>query len=98
MTVSRIWYRWVKDGNTERRTGSLRPPIISSREDRHVTRIALMDRTATSRALSQELGSFTTIICTNSLMTFAAAWTLSSDTMAAATFDAASQTGKSSMV
>ncbi|GFU75088.1 uncharacterized protein TNCV_4853791 [Trichonephila clavipes] len=30
----------------------------SSREDRHVIRMALMDRAATSRALIQELGSF----------------------------------------
>ncbi|GFW92349.1 HTH_Tnp_Tc3_2 domain-containing protein [Trichonephila clavipes] len=58
MTVNRIWNRWLQDGNTERRAGSQRPPITSSREGRHVTRIALMDRTATSRALSQELGSF----------------------------------------
>ncbi|GFY07532.1 HTH_Tnp_Tc3_2 domain-containing protein [Trichonephila clavipes] len=34
------------------------PPITSSREDMHVTRMALMDRAATSRSLSQELGSF----------------------------------------
>ncbi|GFW39893.1 HTH_Tnp_Tc3_2 domain-containing protein [Trichonephila clavipes] len=38
--------------------GSQQLPITSSREDRHVTHIALMDRSAASRALSQELGSF----------------------------------------
>ncbi|GFV73903.1 HTH_Tnp_Tc3_2 domain-containing protein [Trichonephila clavipes] len=48
MTVRRVWNRSVQDGNTERRTGSQRPPITSSREDRHVTRVALMDRVATS--------------------------------------------------
>ncbi|GFV34842.1 HTH_Tnp_Tc3_2 domain-containing protein [Trichonephila clavipes] len=47
-----------QDGNTERRAGSQRSPITNSREDRHVTHIALMDRAAKSRALSQELGSF----------------------------------------
>ncbi|GFS66800.1 transposable element Tcb1 transposase [Trichonephila clavipes] len=55
---SRIWNRWVQDGKTERSAGSQRPPITSSREDRHVTLMALMDRAAPSRALSQELGSF----------------------------------------
>ncbi|GFT08039.1 uncharacterized protein TNCV_2589581 [Trichonephila clavipes] len=45
-------------GDTERRAGSRRPPITNSREDRHVTRITLMNRAATSRTLSQELGSF----------------------------------------
>ncbi|GFS84434.1 hypothetical protein TNCV_4606231 [Trichonephila clavipes] len=33
--------------------------LKSSREDSHVTRMALMDHAAPSRALSQELGSFT---------------------------------------
>ncbi|GFX46551.1 uncharacterized protein TNCV_4549901 [Trichonephila clavipes] len=48
--------RWVQDGITGRRAGSQRPPITSSREDRHFTRIAFMECAATSRALSQELG------------------------------------------
>ncbi|GFT56236.1 integrase catalytic domain-containing protein [Trichonephila clavipes] len=58
MTVSRIWNRWVQDSNTERRCRSQRPPLTGSREDIHVTRMALMKRTAKSRALRQELGSF----------------------------------------
>ncbi|GFV22721.1 HTH_Tnp_Tc3_2 domain-containing protein [Trichonephila clavipes] len=36
-TVSKIGNRWAQDGNTERRAGSQRPCITSSREDRHVT-------------------------------------------------------------
>ncbi|GFS52728.1 transposable element Tcb1 transposase [Trichonephila clavipes] len=43
--------------DTERRARSQKPPIPSSREDRHVTRIALMDRVDKSLALSQELGN-----------------------------------------
>ncbi|GFU71579.1 HTH_Tnp_Tc3_2 domain-containing protein [Trichonephila clavipes] len=43
MIVSRIWNSWVQDSNTECRAGSLQPPITSSREDRHVIRMALMD-------------------------------------------------------
>ncbi|GFV92348.1 hypothetical protein TNCV_3949581 [Trichonephila clavipes] len=46
------------EGNAERRAGSQRPPITNSREDRHVTHMALMDREATLRALSWESGSF----------------------------------------
>ncbi|GFU68278.1 hypothetical protein TNCV_834051 [Trichonephila clavipes] len=45
------------DGNTERRAGVTEIPITNSREDGHVTRKALMDRAATSSALSQELRS-----------------------------------------
>ncbi|GFX56536.1 uncharacterized protein TNCV_74821 [Trichonephila clavipes] len=48
----------VKDGITEPRTGPQRPTITSSRENRHVTSVDLMDRAAMSRAPSQELVSF----------------------------------------
>ncbi|GFW70458.1 HTH_Tnp_Tc3_2 domain-containing protein [Trichonephila clavipes] len=37
---------------------TVRPPITSSREDRHVTHMALMDRAATLPTLSQESRSF----------------------------------------
>ncbi|GFT60335.1 hypothetical protein TNCV_4971221 [Trichonephila clavipes] len=57
MTVSSIWNRWVQGGNTECHAGAQRPLITSSREDRRVTRMNLMDCAATSRALGQELGS-----------------------------------------
>ncbi|GFV63100.1 HTH_Tnp_Tc3_2 domain-containing protein [Trichonephila clavipes] len=56
--VRRIWNQWVQDGNTERCVRSRRPSITSSREDRHVTRKALIYHAATSRGLSHELGSF----------------------------------------
>ncbi|GFT10782.1 HTH_Tnp_Tc3_2 domain-containing protein [Trichonephila clavipes] len=58
ITVSRIWNGWFQDRNMERRAVSQRLRIPSSQGDKHVTRIILMDRVATSRALSQELGSF----------------------------------------
>ncbi|GFT46783.1 HTH_Tnp_Tc3_2 domain-containing protein [Trichonephila clavipes] len=54
MTVSIIWNGWVQDDKAERCAGFQRPSITSSREDRHVTRIASMDCAAKSRALSHE--------------------------------------------
>ncbi|GFX17127.1 HTH_Tnp_Tc3_2 domain-containing protein [Trichonephila clavipes] len=54
MTVSRIWNRGVQDGNTERHSGSQMPSITNSREDRHITRMALMDSAATPQCLRQE--------------------------------------------
>ncbi|GFY08189.1 HTH_Tnp_Tc3_2 domain-containing protein [Trichonephila clavipes] len=42
---------------TVHRAGSQRPCITSSRKDRHVTRMVLIDRAATSRALSEEFGT-----------------------------------------
>ncbi|GFV69736.1 HTH_Tnp_Tc3_2 domain-containing protein [Trichonephila clavipes] len=58
MTVRRIWNRWFQNGKMECRAGSQRPLITSSQEDRHVIRMVLIDHAATSRSLSQELGSF----------------------------------------
>ncbi|GFY05060.1 HTH_Tnp_Tc3_2 domain-containing protein [Trichonephila clavipes] len=57
-TFSRIWSRWVQGNKIEDRAGSQRFPITRSREERHVTRMSLMDRTAMLRALNQELVSF----------------------------------------
>ncbi|GFV18275.1 HTH_Tnp_Tc3_2 domain-containing protein [Trichonephila clavipes] len=56
MTVSRICNQWFQDGNTERRTGSQRPLFTRSREVCYP--MSLMDRAASSQALSQELRSF----------------------------------------
>ncbi|GFY14289.1 uncharacterized protein TNCV_3614771 [Trichonephila clavipes] len=53
MTISRIWNRWVQDGNTERHAGSQWAFITSSQEDSRVTLKALMDHAATSRALDE---------------------------------------------
>ncbi|GFU74235.1 HTH_Tnp_Tc3_2 domain-containing protein [Trichonephila clavipes] len=50
--------RW-NDGNAELRAGSQQPSVTGSRENSQGTRKDLMDRATTSRALSQELGSFT---------------------------------------
>ncbi|GFT68292.1 uncharacterized protein TNCV_659111 [Trichonephila clavipes] len=58
MTVSRIWKRRFQDGNIACRAVPQRSPITSSPEDRHATRMALMNLVPMSRALSQELGSF----------------------------------------
>ncbi|GFW96036.1 HTH_Tnp_Tc3_2 domain-containing protein [Trichonephila clavipes] len=91
ITVSRIWKRWVQDGNTERRAGSQRLLITSSQEARHVTRMALMDRAATSRALSQELGTFARQqMSTQTVRRCMQQHGLSSETMATDTLDAAS--------
>ncbi|GFW23983.1 HTH_Tnp_Tc3_2 domain-containing protein [Trichonephila clavipes] len=51
-------FRQDKDGNTEHRDGSQRHPITSSRKDRHVIHMALVDSAAPSQSLSHELRSF----------------------------------------
>ncbi|GFW28496.1 HTH_Tnp_Tc3_2 domain-containing protein [Trichonephila clavipes] len=57
-TDSRIWNRWVQDGNTESCAGSQWPHTTISQEDRHVTCMTLMDLAAKSQARNQELGLF----------------------------------------
>lgn len=57
-TVMRIWNQWVAEGHTERHAGSQRPPMTNAREDRHIVRSALQNRTTTSRTISQETGMF----------------------------------------
>ncbi|GFX60919.1 hypothetical protein TNCV_2275521 [Trichonephila clavipes] len=58
MTVSRICNRWIQDHNMEHRAASQWPFINSSREDRHVSSMPLMDSKASSRELNQKSGSF----------------------------------------
>ncbi|GFX98550.1 hypothetical protein TNCV_1501281 [Trichonephila clavipes] len=60
------------------------PLLLAAKK--HLPRMAFMDCTALFRALSQEAS-----VTKNSSLTFAAAWTLSSETRAAATLDTASQ-------
>ncbi|GFX73054.1 transposable element Tcb1 transposase [Trichonephila clavipes] len=63
-----VFAKFSEDGNTERRVESQWLPITSSQEDIHVTRrMALMDRTATSRALSQELKLFARQVSTRTV-------------------------------
>ncbi|GFW12709.1 HTH_Tnp_Tc3_2 domain-containing protein [Trichonephila clavipes] len=99
MTVCIIWNRWIKDGNTKHRAETLQPPIPRGREDRHVTRMVLIDCAAQPRVLSQELGRSLYDKCLyEKFDTFPTTWTLSSKIMAAATLDTEYQTGESSMV
>ncbi|GFX10924.1 hypothetical protein TNCV_511841 [Trichonephila clavipes] len=58
MTVSRISNRCVQVGDTELHAESQWSLITDNRQDRFVTHMAIMDRAAPSRGLSQELRSF----------------------------------------
>ncbi|GFT06379.1 hypothetical protein TNCV_1145641 [Trichonephila clavipes] len=97
MTISRVWNRWVEDGNRECRARSQRPPISSSRAC-YTHGLNGSWRHATSTESRIGVICKTINICTNSWTTFATLGTLSSEIKAAATLDAASQTGASSMM
>ncbi|GFW44027.1 transposable element Tcb1 transposase [Trichonephila clavipes] len=57
--VMRICNRWMKEGTTDRRGRSHPPQYTTSREDRQIMRMAVMDRSVTSRTLAQHIESVT---------------------------------------
>ena len=61
MTVCRVWNSSVLEGHTKRCAGSQWPTIINRWEDKHLTRMALLDHAAKSRTLSQEMGKITSV-------------------------------------
>lgn len=58
-TVVRVWRQWQEEGTTSRRPGSGARRQTTAREDRLLVRMALADRTATSRVLAQQWGAVT---------------------------------------
>ena len=92
MTLCRIWNRWVQEGNMERCARFQRFTITDGREDKHLTRMVLINSTFMSEALNQEcVVCKTTNVCTISSTIFATTCTVSSVTMVS--FDAISHSG-----
>lgn len=58
-TVMRICDRWVQEGTTDRRDRPHRPQCTTSRDDRQIVRMAVTDRSLTSRTISQQIQSVT---------------------------------------
>ncbi|GFV56597.1 transposable element Tcb1 transposase [Trichonephila clavipes] len=58
-TVMRIWDRWMQEGTTNRCGRSHPLKCTSSREDRQIVRMAVMDRSVTSRTVAQHIESVT---------------------------------------
>ncbi|GFS98951.1 transposable element Tcb1 transposase [Trichonephila clavipes] len=58
-TVIRICDRWMQNGTTERRGQSHPPQSTTSRENRQIVRMAVTDRSVTSRIVAQHIESVT---------------------------------------
>ncbi|GFS57772.1 transposable element Tcb1 transposase [Trichonephila clavipes] len=58
-TVKRISDRWMQEGTTDQRGRSHPPQCITSREDRKIVRMAVTDRSVTSRFVPQHIESVT---------------------------------------
>ncbi|GFW82393.1 transposable element Tcb1 transposase [Trichonephila clavipes] len=55
----RICDRWMQEGTTDHRGRSHPPQCTTSREDRHIVRMAVTDRSVTSRTIAQHIESVT---------------------------------------
>ncbi|GFY12810.1 transposable element Tcb1 transposase [Trichonephila clavipes] len=58
-TLMRIGDRWMQKGTTDRRGRSHPPQCTTSREDRQIVRMAVTDRSVTSRIVAQHIESVT---------------------------------------
>ncbi|GFV70027.1 transposable element Tcb1 transposase [Trichonephila clavipes] len=58
-TVIRICDCWMQEGTTDRRGGSHPPQCTTSLEDRQIVRMAVTDRSVTSRIIAQHIESET---------------------------------------
>ncbi|GFU19493.1 transposable element Tcb1 transposase [Trichonephila clavipes] len=58
-TVMRICDRWIQEGTTDQHGRSHPPQCTTSREDRQIVLIAVMDRSVTSRTVEQHIESVT---------------------------------------
>ncbi|GFT80954.1 transposable element Tcb1 transposase [Trichonephila clavipes] len=54
-TVMRICERWMQEGTTDRRGGSHPPQCTTSHEYRQIVRMAVTDRSVTSRTVAQHI-------------------------------------------
>ncbi|GFW77279.1 transposable element Tcb1 transposase [Trichonephila clavipes] len=59
ITVIQICDRWMQEGTTDRRGRSHPPQCTTSREDRQIVRMAVTDRSVTSRTVAQHIESVT---------------------------------------
>ncbi|GFY18016.1 transposable element Tcb1 transposase [Trichonephila clavipes] len=55
----RIYDRWMHEGTMDRRGRSHPPQCTTSREDRQIMRMAVTDRSVTSRTVTQHIESVT---------------------------------------
>ena len=62
-TVMRVWNQWTEEGRTQRRAGTGLCNVTTARDDRHLVRMAVTDRTASSTMLSRRWSTATGWTC-----------------------------------
>ena len=58
-TVMRVWNQWKEEGRTQRRAGIGPRDVTTARDDRHLVRMTVMDRTVSSTVLSRRWSTAT---------------------------------------
>ncbi|KAJ8884371.1 hypothetical protein PR048_016228 [Dryococelus australis] len=58
-TATRGWNQWIEDGCTQRRAGTGPRNVTTTRDDRHLVRMAVVDRTASSTVLARHWSTAT---------------------------------------
>ena len=94
-TVMRICDRWMQEGTTDRRVRSHPPQCTTSRDDRRIVRMAVTDRSATSRTNHSTAHSVCTAsssVCAYHSTPFTAEWSARKTSIASSTLDAKPQT------
>lgn len=67
-TVMRVWKQWTDECRTTRKSGSGPRNVTSTRDDRHLVRMARTDRTASSRQLAAQWSIATGVsLCASSI-------------------------------
>ncbi|GFU01082.1 transposable element Tcb1 transposase [Trichonephila clavipes] len=67
-TIMRVSKQWTDEGRTARESGSGPRNVTSARDDRRLVRMALTDRTASSRQLAAQLSTATGVsLCASSI-------------------------------
>ncbi|GFU29754.1 carcinine transporter [Trichonephila clavipes] len=93
-TVIRICGRWMQEGTTDRSGRSHPPQFTTSREDRKIVRMAVTDRSVTSRNIAHHIESCNASfsVCTYHSTPFTAEWSVRKMSIAWSTLDAEPQT------
>ncbi|GFY23728.1 transposable element Tc1 transposase [Trichonephila clavipes] len=67
-TVMRVWKQWINEHRTIRKTGSGRRKLMSACDDRYLLRMAVSERTASSRQLVARWSTATGVLMLASSM------------------------------
>ena len=60
-TVMRVWNQWREEGRTQRLAGTGPRNVTTARDDRHLVRMVVMNRTASSTVLNRRWSTSTVL-------------------------------------